>query len=125
LVYSLRSWVKAMESRFYNVVVVYSSCGVAKKVLSELYRLGARGYKRFNIYIVSSISRPEYMECFREVIQNNVVYTLRVYYVGSKTSDLEALVSKLDPSSTTYIIEQGLLEYMGVLDNRGIGYKVV
>jgi hypothetical protein len=108
----------------HNIVIIYED-SIPLKVLSLINGLGAKGAKRFNIYVVTPKRRPFYLEDLRSIIQGVIAYTLRIMYAGSGPGDLERLVERLPSSNTTYIMAASTDGYREALRKIGAEQAVV
>jgi len=102
----------------HNLVIVYED-GVPTSILRHIYKLGAKSYKHFNIYVISPKGRPHYLEDLRSVIQGIIAYSLRISYAGSTTMDLRRIAEKLPRENTTYILASPSDGYREVLGEIG------
>ncbi len=114
-------------TRVYNIVLVFSSgASVSKKLLKDIYMLGSKGYRLFNIYVVSPRGRPEYIEFLRDFIQNNIVYSINIYYIGSRPIDLDRFVDNKSLSNISYYIEHGMHDFIEVLRKHSVDeYNII
>lgn len=110
-----------VEDDAVHLVLVYSRGGarLASKALSRIHKRAAKGGKRVVVHVVSPLGRMRYMEGIRDLIRNNIAYTLTVRYHGGSPRDLENLVREYG-GEADYIVEEGLEEYEAVLKRLGI-----
>ncbi len=94
-------------------------------VLSRLNRRYRR--RRFTIHVVSSKPRPLYLEELRDVILNNITYTLVLRYYGYNLDRIKEIVDQAQKSgSPVYGVVLGdFQEISRVFESLGIEYEVL
>jgi len=110
-----------IEENVFPIVLVYGVNGerVASEALAKMYSNELRGIRKFVIHVVSPIGNIYYLEPLRDLIRNNVSYTIIVRYHGDLPQDLEKLVNELG-NNALYIIDQDMPEYRSILEKYGI-----
>ncbi len=110
------NWLQNNNS--FHVVLVFSNSGdlVVKEALFRIYELGSK-FKVFDIHVVSPISRPYYLKFLREVIQNIIAFSLRIWYNGSSVEDLRKLINDLASRKdrAIFVVEKDMPEYYGLI----------
>lgn len=93
-----------------KIVFKYTGGNPPRKLIECIGMLGAKGYRRFTIYVVSSKSKPYYLEDLKSLIEQNITYTLKIYYAGSTDEDLKELTRRLPAEDTVYLIDHSMSE---------------
>ncbi len=114
-----------IEDEAQHIVLVYNGNGenVASKALSIMYG-ELRGSRRFIIHVVSPKGDIWYLEALRDLINNNIAYTLSIRYHGGAPKDLEELVRRYGDKAV-YIIGSDMAEYKHVLKKYGVEPVVI
>ncbi len=109
------NWLQNNNS--FHIVLVFSDSGdlIVKEALFKIYELGSK-FKVFDIHVVSPVNRPYYLKFLREIMQNIIAFSLRVWYNGSSIEDLEKLINDLAPwkNRTIFVVEKDMPEYYGL-----------
>lgn len=72
-----------------KIIFILNSSEDSIKLLNNIRALATKGYRRFDIYIISQKDRPYYLKDLIPLLQNNILYGLNIYYAGSSKTDLE------------------------------------
>ena len=115
-----------IEDNAFHIVLIYGIDG--EKVISEafakMYSNELHGAKKYVIHVVSPIGNIFYLESLRDLIRNNISYTIIIRYHGDSPQDLEKLVKELD-GNALYIIGRDMVEYGSILEKHGIRPVIV
>ena len=115
-----------IEDNAFHIVLIYGIDG--EKVVSEasakMYSNELHGVKKYVIHVVSPIGNIHYLASLRDLIRNNISYTIIIRYHGDSPQDLEKLVKELD-GNALYIIGRDMVEYGSILEKHGIKPVIV
>ena len=85
-----------IEDNAFHIVLIYGIDG--EKVVSEasakMYSNELHGVKKYVIHVISPIGNIYYLASLRDLIRNNISYTIIIRYHGDSPQDLEKLVNE-------------------------------
>lgn len=121
-------FLKVLEDESIHVIIGVKGNeeGVSVATYSILSRLaGKYGVRRFTLHVVSYKPRPQYIEEIRSLIQNNIVYTLVVRYLGFDFEEIRNRINMLKQQNRpVYGIVSGDLEELASLfQSLGVPYE--
>ena len=72
----------SFEKEAYHIVVFDSNTLDYSRIMEEIMRGASKGYRKFTIHVISNTKPPFYLEKLRNLIQNNIAYTLTIRHYG-------------------------------------------
>jgi len=118
---------KTLENNAFHLVLILNEGKVpSAKVIGEIQRkLTSQQLWNATIYIISNVSTPFYFESVRDLILNNVRYSLVFRYAGKSQEDLVKLLNQLKDKPFEVILEKETPTYANILNEMGIDYIVL
>ncbi len=116
-----------MNTNMMNMILVYDERGsdVAVRALSKIYEYSAKGFKRFNIIVISNLPKPIYLDKLKDLVRNVVAFTLFIKYYGSSPKELGELATMIRDKPHLAIIESSLSDYINVARKCGLNFETV
>ncbi|WFO75098.1 hypothetical protein J4526_08500 [Desulfurococcaceae archaeon MEX13E-LK6-19] len=115
------------EENAFHVILVYNngSDSVATTALAKLYEIAVKGYRRFIIHVISPMGKPYYVEKLRDLISNNIAYTLIIKYRGPNVEDLASLAHEVKDKPHLVLVSHDMIEYYNVALTRGLSVEKI
>ncbi len=85
-----------LEDRAFHVVLVSKGNLDSKKVLDKLSSYSALGFRKFIIHVLTNDERPLYLEKLRNIVFENIAYTLIIEYHKLSRGGLNELLNRLE-----------------------------
>ena len=85
----------------------------------------SRKSRKIVIHVISSLPRPHYLAQLRDVILNNIGYTIIVRYEGSRPEDLARILSQYGPENVDVVLDRSVKEYVSILRRFGKQYETI
>ena len=110
-----------IENDAFHMVLIYGVDGekIISKAFAKMHSNELHGVKKFVIHVVSPVGNVYYLEYLRDLIRNNIAYTIIIRYHGDSPRDLEGLVKELNDNAL-YVVSRDMVEYRSILAKHGI-----
>lgn len=121
----LKYLIKPVEENALNIVLIYRD-KLSRDVINNIFKyvsekLFSYSNKRIVFHVFTNRSNPHYLEDFREIIQNNVLYTIVTRHYGLTISEIDRVLSELVENgfSVEVFIDKNLGDIVDFLIKRG------
>ena len=84
-----------LEDKAFHIVLSTKGNVDNKKVLDKMLNYTTLGFKKFVIHVLTSEDRPLYFEKIRNIIFENIAFTLIIKYYKIPHVNLDKLLNKL------------------------------
>ncbi len=113
------------EKTFHLILVYNSDSHMGKAALVKMYEIAGKGFRKFAIYVISPLGKPYYIEKLRDLISNNIAYTLVIKYIGPSTNDLVSLANVLKDKPHLVLISPDMNEYYNTALIQGLNVEKI
>jgi hypothetical protein len=121
------SYLKVLEEDNIHIIVGLSDEEKTSNIGVTLYTIMSRlaqryGRRRFTIHVFTTKPRPIYIEDLREMLLNNIAYTIVLRYHDYNLEEAGKLVEKLvsDKKIVYGVVEGDQAELVSLLKNKGV-----
>lgn len=84
-----------IEDRSFHIILIARDNVDHRRVLDKISTYASLGFKRFIIHVFTNVEKPLYLKNMRNIVFNNIAYTLILKHHKLSGGSLESLLKQL------------------------------
>jgi len=85
----------SIEDKSFHIVLIAKNSVDHRRVLDKMSTYASLGFRMFIIHVFTDVEKPLYLENMRDIIFNNITYTLILKHHKLAGENIESLLKQL------------------------------